>query len=123
MNKKLDIKLELNEINQTRTKRPIIPFKDNAISKIARSNTNFGTKKYISFNFDVSKGSSLKGLMLKFYKQTEKKSFVLSFWFTKRNNYYIVGSYPNINCKDVEKLCLELATNISGRERYLDQRS
>jgi len=110
MNKKLDIKLELNEINQTRTKRPIIPFKDNAISKITRSNTNFGTKKYVSFNFDVSKGSSLKGLMLKFYKQTEKKSFVLSFWFNKRNNYYIVGSYPNINCKDVEKLCLELAT-------------
>ena len=110
MNKKLDIKLELNEINQTRTKRPIIPFKDNAISKIRRSNTNFGTKKYISFNFDVSKGSSLKGLMLKFYKQTEKKSFVLSFWFNKRNDYYIVGSYPNINCKDVEKLCLELAT-------------
>ena len=110
MNKKLDIKLELNKINQTRTKRPIIPFKDNAISKITRSHTNFGTKKYISFNFDVSKGSSLKGLMLKFYKQTEKKSFVLSFWFNKRNDYYIVGSYPNINCKDVEKLCLELAT-------------
>jgi len=47
--------------------------------------------------------------MLKFYKQTQKKSFVLSFWFNNRNDYYIVGSYPNIRCKDVEKKCLELA--------------
>ena len=110
MNKKLDIKLELDEINQTRTKRPVISFRDSTIHKITKSKNTFGTKKYIAFNFDVSKGSSLKGLMLKFYKQTEKKSFVLSFWFNKKNNYYIIGSYPNIKCKDVEKLCLELAT-------------
>jgi hypothetical protein len=94
MNKKLDIKLELDEINQTRTKRPVISFRDSTIHKITKSKTTFGTKKYIAFNFDVSKGSSLKGLMLKFYKQTEKKSFVLSFWFNKKNNYYIIGSYP-----------------------------
>jgi len=109
MNEKLDIKLELGEIKQTRTKRKTIPFRDSAISKLTRSNTEFGNKKYVAYNFDVSKGSSLKGLMIKFYKQTEKKSFVLSFWFNKRNDYYILGNYPNINCKEVERLCLDLA--------------
>ena len=114
--KKLDTKLELNDIKQTRTKRKTIPFRDSAIDKITRLNTDFGPKKYMPYNFDVSKGSSLKGLMLKFYKQTEKKSFVLSFWFNNRNEYYIVGSYPNIRCKDVEKLCMEIA------ETHQDQR-
>ena len=109
MTEKLDTTLELNEIKQTRTKRKTIPFRDSALDKINRTTTDFGPKKYIAYNFDVSKGSSLKGLMLKFYKQTQKKSFVLSFWFNNRNDYYIVGSYPNIRCKDVEKKCLELA--------------
>ena len=109
MNTKLDTTLELDQIKQTRTKREKISFRDSAISKLTRSNTEFGNKKYVAYNFDVSKGSSLKGLMLKFYKQTEKKSFVLSFWFNKRNDYYILGNYPNINCKEVERLCLELA--------------
>ena len=84
MTEKLDDKLELNEIKQTRTgrtPRPVIPFRDSAIDKIRRATTAFGPKKYIGYNFDVSKGSSLKGLMLKFYKQSQKKSFVLSFWF------------------------------------------
>jgi integrase len=109
---KLDTKLELNEIKQTRTgrtPRPVISFRDSAIDKISRATTAFGPKKYIGYNFDVSKGSSLKGLMLKFYKQSQKKSFVLSFWFNNRNDYYILGSYPNIRCKDVERICLDLA--------------
>ena len=126
MNKKLDTKLELNKIKQTRTneveaspigsaspssrnKRPTIPFRDTAIDKITTSNTEFGDKVYRPFNFDMPKGSSMKGLMLKFYKKTQKKSFVLSLWFNKRNDYYIVGSYPNIRCKDVERICLDLA--------------
>ena len=112
MTEKLDDKLELNEIKQTRTgrtPRPVIPFRDSAIDKIRRATTAFGPKKYIGYNFDVSKGSSLKGLMLKFYKQSQKKSFVLSFWFNNRNDYYILGSYPNIRCKDVERICLDLA--------------
>ena len=110
MTEKLDTELELKQIKQTRTKRITIPFRDSAIEKITRTNTTFGTKNYLAYNFDVSKGSSLKGLMLKFYKQTQKKSFVLSFWFNNRNEYYIVGSFPNIRCKDVERLCLDLAS-------------
>ena len=109
---KLDTKLELNEIKQTRTgrtPRPIIPFRDSAIDKISRATTAFGSKKYIGYNFDVSKGSSLKGLMLKFYKQSQKKSFVLSFWFNKKPGYYNIGTFPNIRCKDVERICLDLA--------------
>jgi len=109
MKEKLDTELELKEIKQTRTKRITLPFRDSAIEKITRTNQIFGTKNYLAYNFDVSKGSSLKGLMMKFYKQTQKKSFVLSFWFNNRNEYYILGSFPNIRCKDVERLCLELA--------------
>jgi hypothetical protein len=73
MNTKLDTTLELDQIKQTRNKRKKISFRDSAISKLTRSNTEFENKKYVACNFDVSKGSSLKGLMLKFYKQTEKK--------------------------------------------------
>ena len=104
MNKKLDTKHELNKIKQTRNKtveasapasaspalrnkRSTIPFRDSAIDKITTSNTEFGSKVYRPFNFDMPKGSSMKGLMLKFYKKTQKKSFVLSLWFNKRNEY------------------------------------
>ena len=109
MTEKLDIKLDLNQITQTRSKRPIIPFRDSAIDKITKTTTDFGSKRLKEFSFDIPKGSSLKGLQLRFYKSTQKKSFVIGFWFNKRNEYYIVGSYPNIRCKDVERICLELA--------------
>ena len=126
MNKKLDTKHELNKIKQTRTdvveaspigsaspsprnKRPTIPFRDSAIDKITKSRTEFGNRRFKEFRFDIPKGSSLKGLQLRFSRITEKKKFIISFWFNKRNEYYILGAYPNIRCKDVEKLCLELA--------------
>ena len=108
MKEKLDIKLDLNQIKQTRSKRSIIPFRDSAIDKITKTTTDFGNKRLKEFSFDINKGSSLKGLQLRFYKSTQKKSFVIGFWFNNRNEYYIIGSYPNIRCKDVERLCLEL---------------
>lgn len=116
MTKKLDNTLETKEIKQTRNKREVIPFRDSAISKINRSNTEFYSKRFKEYKFDVPKGSSLKGLMLRFSFNTETKSFVVGYWFNKRNQYYTVGTYPNINCKDVEKLCLDLA------ETHQDQR-
>ena len=105
MTEKLDIKLDLNQITQTRSKRPVIPFRDSAIDKITKTTTDFGSKRLKEFSFDVPKGSSLKGLQLRFYKSTQKKSFVIGFWFNNRNEYYIVGAYPNIRCKDVERIC------------------
>ena len=54
--------------------------------------------------------------MLRFSFNTETKSFVVGYWFNKRNQYYTVGTYPNISCKDVEQLCLDLA------ETHQDQR-
>ena len=109
MKEKLDIKLDLNQIKQTRSKRSIIPFRDSAIDKITKTTTDFGNKRLKEFSFDINKGSSLKGLQLRFYKSTQKESFVIGFWFNNRNEYYIIGSYPNIRCKDVERLCLELS--------------
>ena len=126
MKDKLDTKLDNNEIKQTRnkegsaspsgsaspgsrSKRSTIPFRDSAIDKITKSRTEFVNRRFKEFRFDIPKGSSLKGLQLRFSKITEKKKFILSFWFNKRNEYYILGAYPNIRCKDVEKLCLELA--------------
>ena len=107
--KKLDNKLDTTEIKQTRSKRPTIHFRDSAIDKLIKTNTAFENKKFKAYKFDVPKGSSLKGLQLRFYRNTEIKNFVLSLWLNKRNEYYIIGSYPNIRCKDVEKICLELS--------------
>ena len=109
MKEKLDIELDNSKIIQTRKQREVIPFRDSAISKITRSNTKFGGKAFKEYKFDVPKGSSLKGLLLRFSFKTESKKLLLGFWFNKRNEYYIIGSYPNIRCKDVEKICLELA--------------
>ena len=109
MKEKLDNTLETTEIKQTRNKRETIPFRDSAISKLNRGNTEFYSKRFKEYKFDVPKGSSLKGLMLRFSFNTQTKSFVLGYWYNKRNQYYTVGTYPNINCKDVERICLELA--------------
>jgi len=109
MTEKLDTELDNNEIKQTRLQRPSIPFRDSAIDKIAKTNTEFGNRKLKEFKFDVPKGSSLKGLQLRFSRITEAKKFFMSFWFNKRNNYYLIGTYPNIRCKDVERICLDLA--------------
>ena len=109
MKEKLDNTLDTIEIKQTRSQRKKISFRDSQIDKIKKLDTDFENRKFKAFKFDVPKGSSLKGLQLRFYKKTEIKNFVLSFWFNKRNEYYIVGPYPKIRCKDVEKICLELA--------------
>ena len=109
MKEKLDITLDTTEIKQTRSNRAKLNFRDSAIDKITKMSTDFEGRKFKTYKFDVPKGSSLKGLQLRFYKKTEVKNFVLSLWFNNKNDYYIVGAYPIIRCKDVEKLCLELA--------------
>ena len=108
MKEKLDTKLETDEIKQTRTKRPTISFRDSAIDKLTKTNTTFNNKKLNTYKFDVPKGSSLKGLQLNFHRNSGIKNFVLSLWVNKRNEYYTIGAYPNIRCKDVEKILLDL---------------
>ena len=85
MNKKLDTKLDNNEIKQTRnkegsaspsgsaspgsrSKRSTIPFRDSAIDKITKSRTEFVNRRFKEFRFDIPKGSSLKGLQLRFQR-------------------------------------------------------
>ena len=109
MKEKLANKLATDPIKQTSNKREVIPFRDSAIDKLKKTNTIFGNRKLNIYKFDIPKGSSLKGLQLKFHKNTGLKSFVLSLWINQRNDYYTIGAYPNIRCKDVEKICLELA--------------
>ena len=109
MTDKLDNKLVSDDINQTCIKKKIIPFRDSAIDKLQKQNIEFGSTRQLLFKFDVPKGSSLKGLNMRVSRSTGKRDFVLSIWFNKRNQYYTIGSYPNIRCKDVERLCLELA--------------
>ena len=109
MTEKLDNKHATKDIKQTRKPREVIPFRDSAIEKINRMNIEFGSKRFKEYKFDVPKGSSLKGLLLRFSKKTESKSIVLGYWFGNRNEYYTIGTYPQIRCKDVEKICLELA--------------
>jgi len=106
---KLGHTLDTLEIKQTRSQRTAIPFRDSAIDKITKTNTNFEVKKFNTYKFEVPKGSSLKGLQLRYYRKTGIKNFVLSLWFNKKNDYYIMGAYPNIKCKEVEKICLGLA--------------
>lgn len=109
MTEKLDHKLVINQIEQTCNEKTKLTFRDSSIDKIDRTKIYFGAKSQKLIKFDVPKGSSLKGLNLRISKSTGKKYFVLSIWFNNRNQYYSVGSYPNIRCKDVEKICLELA--------------
>jgi integrase len=109
MTDKLDNKLETSEIKQTRNKRTLITFRDSTIEKITKANTDFNLKRFRLFKFDVPKGSSLKGLTLRVSKDTGAKYFILSFWFNNRSDYYPLGKFPQIRCKDVERLCLELA--------------
>ena len=118
MTEKLDTKLDQVEITQTRSKRPSISFRDSAIDKLTKTNTTFDSKMFNTYKFDVPKGSSLKGLQLRFYKKTGVKNFVLSLWVNQRNEYYIIGAYPSIRCKDVEKICLDL-TDTHQDERGL----
>jgi len=110
MKEKLDTKLVANEIKQTCSRKQKVVFRDSAIDKVDRTNITFGNRREYLIKFDVPKGSSLKGLNLKISKATGNKYFVLSIWFNNRNQYYTVGSYPNVRCKDVERLCLELAS-------------
>ncbi len=71
--KKLDNKLETNQIKQTGNKRELIPFRDSSIEAIKKTNIDFKGKRFKEFKFDVSKGSSLKGLLLRFSFKTERK--------------------------------------------------
>ena len=105
---KLTNKLATSEIKQTSNKSEVIPFRDSAIEKITKTNTKFNLKRFKEFKFDVSKGSSLKGLVLRFSKATEQKAIVLNFWFNSKPGWITLGTYPNIRCKDIEKICLNL---------------
>jgi hypothetical protein len=87
MKEKLDIVLDLNQMKQTRSKRSILRFGDSIINKITKTTTDFGSKRLKKISFDINKGSSLKGLMSGFYKSTQKKLFVIEFWFNDRNEY------------------------------------
>jgi hypothetical protein len=110
MTEKLDTKLVAEEIKQTCRQKQKLVFRDSAIDKVDPKNIVFGIRRELLIKFDVPKGSSLKGLNLKISKATCRKYFVLSIWFNNRNQYYTVGTYPNIRCKDVERLCLELSS-------------
>ena len=108
MEEKLDNKHATDPIKQTRNKREIMSFRDSAIEKISIKNLNFGSKRFRQFKFNVSKGSSLKGLLLRVSK-SGRKDFIMDIWFSGKTNHYTIGQFPHIKCKDVEKICLDLA--------------
>jgi len=108
MKEELPNKLVNEEIKQTRKKIESLPFRDSSIESIKKTNTEFGSAIYKWFKFDVSKDTSLKGLLLRFAKSTGNKVFVINFWYEGRGQYYTIGQFPNIRCKDVEKICLKL---------------
>ena len=117
MEEKLDNEHATDPIKQTRNKREIMSFRDSAIEKISIKNLNFGSKRFRQFKFNVSKGSSLKGLLLRVSK-SGRKDFIMDIWFSGKTNHYTIGQFPNIKCKDVEKICLDLA-NTHQDERGL----
>jgi integrase len=107
MSEILHNKLDTKEIKQTTSK---LSFRDLTIAALKNSKITFGKSRFKWFKFDVSKGSSLKGLRLRVSKNTGSKHFVLQFWFQGKSNYYYgLGAYPKANCRDVEKKCIELA--------------
>ena len=58
----------------SRKKIELIPFRDSAVDRITKTNTEFGASIYKWFKFDVSKDTSLKGLLLRFAKSTKNKN-------------------------------------------------
>ena len=94
---------------RSRNKRTLLPFRDSAIEKINRLNIEFGASRFKEFRFDVSKGTSLKGLLLRFSKTSGRKDFTMDIWIHGKKTHYTIGTFPNIRCKDVEKICMELA--------------
>ena len=100
MNKKLYDKLGTSEIKQTgdkkgsaspsgsaspgsRKKRTLIAFKDSAIERIKRIDIAFGNSGFKEFKFNVSKGTSLKGLLLRVSRRTGRKDFTMDIWIPK----------------------------------------
>ena len=61
---------------RSRKKRALLPFRDTSIEKLIKTNIEFEGKRFKWFKFDVPKGSSLKGLQLRFYRNTEIKKDV-----------------------------------------------
>ena len=106
---KLDNKHATDKIIQTRNKRELISFRDSAIEKISKTNIDFELKRFKEFKFDVSKGSSLKGLLLRISRRTGRKDFTIDIWFQGKTVHYTIGQFPQIRCKDVEKICIELS--------------
>ena len=105
MSEILHNKLDTKEIKQTTSK---LSFRDLTIAALKNSKITFGKSRFKWFKFDVSKGSSLKGLRLRVSKNTGSKHFVLQFWFQGKSNYYYgLGAYPKANCRDVEKKCID----------------
>ena len=72
---KINDKHTTEEIKQTRNKRVLIPFKDSLIKKISIKNLDFELKE---FKLDISKGSSLKGQLLRISRKTGKKDFTIN---------------------------------------------
>ena len=70
------------------------------------------------FRFDVSKGTSLKGLLLRFSKTSGRKDFTMDIWIHGKPTHYTIGTFPNIRCKDVEKICMELAETHQDERGY-----
>ena len=106
---KLDNKQATTDKLQKGNKRTSLTFRDSAIDKITKQSTNFEGKRFKEFKFDVSKGTSLKGLLLRLSKNTGKRFFTMQIWVHNTKRYFTIGQYPNIRCKDVEKICLDLA--------------
>jgi len=93
----------------SRKKRTLLSFRDSAVEKIKNIDISFGASRFKEFKFDVSKGTSLKGLLLRVSRDTGRKDFTMSIWFNSKPIHYTIGNFPGLRCKDVEKLCIDLA--------------
>jgi len=72
-------KLATDQIKQNSNKRELILFRDSAIEKITKTNTDFNLKRFKKFKFDISKGSLLKGLVLRFPRTTIPHLIIIFF--------------------------------------------
>ena len=135
MIKKLDNKLAKDPIKQTGNevgsasasleaspgswkKRPVIAFKDSAIERIKKIDIAFGNSGFKEFKFNVSKGTSLKGLLLRLSRRTGRKDFTMDIWIHGKKTHYTIGTFPTIRCKDVERICLELSETHQDEKGY-----
>ena len=69
-------------------KEPYYLSENGGIERIQKIDINFGVSRFKEFKFDVSKRTSVKGLIPRVSKRTGRKDFTMDTWIHGKPIYY-----------------------------------